>query len=497
MEGLALSSVLKQALADNIDLRGNVIDVEISEATVLSALGAYDVFLTAGLTGTMSKSPQRGSQFTFTTGSRALGGSVGFQRQLETGGSISLTIDASRSLTDQPISFFDPTAGSTTIASYRVAPTLQLTHPLLKGAGLEVNRAAINRAKIATSQAEAQKLATAQNIVRDLVSAYWDVLFAMRDLDNKRQSVELAGQQLERTQAQVAAGRLAPVDAKAVEQALAARESEVLIAENSLLDRSLTLRTLMGQDFMDRKALGVDPKTDPVVRPRPADHEEEIDRALEANPQVRQLELAIASKRIDEIEAANQRLPQLDVSGTFTPQGRSVDTLPNADIGDPGEKGSWGDAFRNFFNEDISRDGLLADWTLRGELTLTWDVQNRGPKGNHQRVLAEMRRAELNLVQMRQTIATSVIRATNGLRTAAKRMEVSQISMELAEDNLAAEQARFDVGRSTNYDVLQRLDERDKAAAEALSAQVEYLKALVQLQALNGEILPAYGLDLP
>jgi outer membrane protein TolC len=496
-EDLQLSDVLRQALETNIELRSNLVDVEISESTILSALGAYDVILTAGLEGTMSETPQRGSQFTFSTGSRRLGGSFGFSRKLETGGTVSLTLSAARSITDQPVSIFDPSAGSTALSSYRVTPTLQLTHPLLKGAGIKVNRAAIDRARIATSQAEAQTLVTSQNMVRDIISAYWDVLFALRDLGNKRQSVELAEQQLERTRAQVAAGRLSPVDAKAVEQALAARESEVLIAENALLDRSLTLRTLMGQEFAEREVLGVTPMTDPVVRPRPIDPQEEIQRALEANPQVRQLQLALASKRIDELEAANQRLPQLDVQGAFTPQGRSVDALPDPSSGDPGAKGSWAEAFRNFAGEDVSRDGLFADWSLSGSISLTWDVQNRGPRGNHQRVLAEMRKAELNLRQIQQTIATSVIRAANGLRTAAKRIDVSQLSMELAEENLAAEQARFDVGRSTNYDVLERLDGRDLAAAEALSAQIEYLKAMVQLQALTSEILPAYGLDVP
>jgi outer membrane protein TolC len=73
-------------------------------------------------------------------------------------------------------------------------------------------------------------------------------------------------------------------------------------------------------------------------------------------------------------------------------------------------------------------------------------------------------------------------------------VEVAEVSLDLAIENLEAEQARFDVGRATNFDVLERLDAIDTAAAAALNAQIAYLKALAQLQALNGEILPAYGL---
>jgi outer membrane protein TolC len=302
--------------------------------------------------------------------------------------------------------------------------------------------------------------------------------------------------QLERTEALVRAGRLSPVEAKAVEQGLASRESDVLVAENSLLDVSLTLRTLMGQEFADRDTLGVFPMTDPVVKARPVDIKAEVSRALQTNPQIRQVELSMASLRIDEMVAANNRLPTLDFSGTFAPQGRSIDTNADASTGDPGKQGNWGEAFRNMFNEpsEMRSEGLLADWSIQGSLSLTWDIQNRGPKGQHEAVKLQLKRAAYQLKQARQQVASSVIRAANSLRTAAKVMDVSQISLDLAIENLEAEQARFDVGRATNFDVLLRLDEVDAAAAQALSAQIAYLKTLVQLQALNGELLPAYGL---
>ncbi len=494
---LELSEVLGLAIRDNIDLRSNAIDAGISEANVLAAQGAYDLLLTAGLSGSASKTPQRGSQFTIATGSRALGANVGFSRRLETGGNISLRLDLGRSQQDQAANFFNANAGSTTLSTYRVSPTLTLTHPLLRGAGLKVGRAEINKAKLAVTQAEAAQLITAQNLVRDLVSAYWDVLAAHRDLQNKRNSVGLAGKQLERTKALVAAGRMAPVDAKSVEQALAARESDVLTAENTLLDRSLTLRTQMGQKFDGTDTLGVLPATDPVVRPRTVNVTDEIGRALAQNPQVRQIELSIASGRIDELVAANARLPQLDFSGSFVPTGRSTDQTSDATTGSPGSEGNWGEAFKNFFNEEVRGNGLLADWTVSGALSLTWDIRNRTARGRHESVKLQIRKAETNLEKTKQTVAAAVIRSANGLRTAGKVMEVAEISVELARENLAAEQARFEVGRSTNYDVLLRLDELDKSQAQALNAQISYLKALAQLQALSGEILPAYGLDTP
>ena len=496
-EPVALSEALKLAFEANVDLANNAIDIAISETQVMAAIGAYDVFVLAGLNASQIRAPQRGSAFAFNTGSKAWGGNAGLRRKLETGGTLTFNVSASRSITTQPISIFNAAAGTYNLNGYNVTSTLQLTHPLLKGAGLRVNRADIDRAKIAVNQQEAVRMVVAQNVVRDVILAYWEVLYAQRDLQNKRRSAQIAGEQLKRTQAEIAAGRRSPLDGRSLEQTLALREADILLAENVLLERSLNLRNLLGQDIADREVLGIEAASDPqLLQPRPVDIKDEIRRAIEANPQVRQLQLALASKRIDELVAANQRLPQLDLSASFIPRGVSNDKAPTAQTGDPGTRGSWREAFGNYFNDDIADKGLLADYQLVGSLSLTWDVQNRTPKANHERTLLELKKAENSLKVNQRQISTSVVRAANQMRSAGKRMEVTQFSVDLAKENLEAERARYSVGRSTSYEVLFRMDELALAESNALRAQIDYLLALTELQTLTGELLPAYGIEL-
>ena len=334
----------------------------------------------------------------------------------------------------------------------------------------------------------------AQTLARDLISAYWDLLGAHRDLENKRRSADQAQAQLDRTSALVRAGRRSKADIKTVEQALASRDADVLRAEAAVLEASVALRKLMGQKLADQRVLEMLPTTDPAVRPRTINVKEEIGRALEVNPRIKQLELSLASYRIDELVAANARLPQLDVEGQFRPQGRSADRLADPTTGEPGARATWGQAFGNMFNDDVNADGLLADWSISGSVSLRWDVQNRGAKGAHQRAKVEIRKAQRLLDKARQDITGDVITAANRVRTSGKMINVTQLSLELAQDNLAAEKARFELGRATNYDVLLKLGEVDDAAAAALRSRIDYLKALADLQALTGEILPAYGL---
>lgn len=495
VESVSLTDVLQAAARDNLDIALRVVETKVSEANILQALGAFDVRLTAGVSGNLSRTVPRGSAFVFSTGSRQIAGYGGLQRKLETGGLVTFRFDMRRTLTDQPISFFNPALGSATLAQYVLQPTISITHPLLKGLGVRVNRAAIDRARLTTSQAQATEQQFTNQVLRDIVNAYWDLVFSHRDLANKQRALLLAKAQLERTQTQVDAGRLSRIELTAVEQSLATRENEVILAESTLLERSLTLRTLLGQDFADREVLGLVPVTEPMdFVPRVVDVREEVKTALAANPQVRQLELALASREIDELEAANARLPQLDLNASFSPQGRSVDAAGNAQNGTPPRQGSWGDAFRNFISDDIRSKGLFAEYTVQAGLDLTWDIQNRVAKAGYQRVQVQIRQAELNLQKTRQTVATEVVRAANTSRTAAKRIEINDLAVELAEKNLEAEEARFDVGRSTNYDVLLRINDLQTAETAALQARVDYLKAMTNLEAATGRITQTAGM---
>ncbi|NVB36561.1 efflux RND transporter permease subunit [Pseudenhygromyxa sp. WMMC2535] len=496
-ESLQLSEVIAAALTENYEYRAQLIEVEISEADILTALGAFDVTLTAGFGVEVQKSVPRGSAFVFSTGSREFSGYLGVSRRLESGGTIALRFDMSRTTTDQPISFLDLSLGSAPLDQYLIRPTLSFSHPLLRGVGVKVNRAPIEQAKIARSIAEAEQLSTAQVLVDDLVSAYWDTLYAERDLANKRRAVELSRRQLADTSAKVETGQLPAIEAQAVEQGLAQREAEVIVAENRLLDAGLRLRTSMGQRYEPGRPLGVIPTTAPdEFAVEPVDVDATIETAMANDPRVRQLQLAVASRRIDETVAARDRLPQLDFTASFSPQGRSVDTFADAQEGTAAIDGSWGEAFGNFISDDVSEDGLFAEYTVSGALDFSWAIQNRTARGRHQRAAAQLRLAEQDLEQLRMNTASAVVSATNELRSASKRLELGHLSLALAEQNLELERARFELGQATNYDVLLRIDDVADADTAILQAQLDYLRARLELQRLTGEILPAYGLDL-
>ncbi|MEM6996091.1 MAG: TolC family protein, partial [Myxococcota bacterium] len=265
---VSLSEVLQHAVEHNPDVAMADVDVEISEARILGALGAFDVQLVGTLEGQFSEFPQRGSQLSVALSSRRVGGGFSLRRRVETGGSVSLGVDTGRSRTEQPVDLFDPTQGQATLKSYAVVPTLRLQHSVLRGAGLKINRAPIEQARIAKTAAEAQRQSVAQTVARDIILAYWDLLYAHRDLANKRGSVALVQKQYDATLALVRAGRRSKMDSKVAQQGLVAREADVLASEQALLQASVRLRSLMGDEVADADRLGLLPTTDPVVEAR-------------------------------------------------------------------------------------------------------------------------------------------------------------------------------------------------------------------------------------
>ena len=107
-----------------------------------------------------------------------------------------------------------------------------------------------------------------------------------------------------------------------------------------------------------------------------------------------------------------------------------------------------------------------------------------------------MRRLRVDLEEARRQVAVSVVDAVNSVRTARKRIEVSETSIRLAEQNIEVEQARFQAGRATNFDVLQRQNELEQSRLSYARAVVDYLQALTLLDSLTGDLLRRSGVEV-
>jgi len=96
-----------------------------------------------------------------------------------------------------------------------------------------------------------------------------------------------------------------------------------------------------------------------------------------------------------------------------------------------------------------------------------------------------MSQVEAQVKQIELQVANDVTNAVIQVQNAAESVQAGQAARELAQRRLEAEQSKFEVGMSTNYNVIQ--SQRDLATAQnnELQAVLNYRKSLVELERLQ------------
>jgi outer membrane protein TolC len=463
-EPLGLRDAIAHALRDNRDLAREAINVSVADANIVAAQGGFDFVL--GADGRYSRSVfgqtvfVPGPNFIIATAD-GLDYGAEVARRIETGGRLRLRFDSS--LSDSTGGFAGQSFG---FRSYGSELRLALEQPLLRGFGSTVAEGDIRRAEASRSAAAWRRAARTADVLRDLVRAYWELSFTARDLETRRGTLELGRKQLDLTRAEITAGRLAPVDALAVERTIAQREEEVVIAENALLARSIEIRRLIGTP-MDASTQPFGPADAPTVVPSEPDVSAQIRAALAENPSLRAARADGHVRQIDVDISRNLERPMLDLA---------------ADLG-------RADVAQDRYAEALG----FEEWVGSVGLTFSYPVGNRSADARSNAAIKEKERADITVKDLEEAISGTVIRLAADVRAAAKRIEVTKVGTRLAEQNLVAEQARFSVGKVRNQDVLERQEELRAAQAREVRAAVDYLSALAALEAATGKILDRYG----
>jgi outer membrane protein TolC len=469
---LSLSHAIERAVAGNPDLRRERVFVAKAAARQIEVAGRFDFRLGAQLgiehDVTPALSPSVVASHLDLSAGKTTTTRFGFalSRQLETGGSLGLLASASQGKAAPA----DATVLGGTIYQSNLA--LVFTHPLLRGFGTEVAMANVRRARIEQDIALLGRQMRACNVVRDVAIAYWELAYATQDLAIRRSAAELAEEQLRITKAMIGVGRLADADAASVERAIAQRQGELAAGEQYLFLRSLDLEILFGVP-VDANLPLLAASDAPVAGPATIDDGAEIARALAANPQLRALRRGLDLSQADLAVAKNTLRPRLDLGAKIGPVGRSED-----------------------LSDSLRNTGGFGDLAWSAALTFELPVQNREARGRMKAAEEDLRLAHINADDLAARIRDVVLRATQGIRTASKRVALSRREVEFAEKNLDAERARFQAGRATNNDVMLRLQELKDAKTHLLRATVDQSESEIALAAVTADVLDRYGVVL-
>jgi len=456
----ALPALLQVAVRQAPALQNARYDIAIADAQISETWIRHDWTIQAQANGAKTLSAFDG----LAVSSDQYGGTLDFTRLLPTGGTIDLHGGISYSNDT-----FGP-LGSQTL--WQDLVTGGITQPLLKGRGEWLYDANEKKAKLSRDSAVLARRLAAITTVENVVSSYWDLVLAERQVAITEQSLALARERLRVTQIGADAGKTAHSEIPAVEQIIATREEDVLTGELAVLQASIALRRATGLPI-GRGELGLRVDSTLDIKEGTWDLGGLVERAFAASPELAQLADQKASTTVDIDVTENALLPQLDAALT---------------IGPTGAEGSF-DATA----KDLAE---LKSVSIVGSLTFSRSIGQHDVKGRARELRTQREKIAVNAFDLRARLAQTMTTAVAQLELAQRRVVLSQRAIELAKENIRIETDRFNLGTRTNFDVLNRLEDLRQAELREAQAMVDWHKAEVVVQSLTGDLLPAFGITV-
>jgi outer membrane protein len=463
----SLPDLLKHAIKNAPSLASAKLDIAIAEARIEQTLSRDDW----QLRGTLQATRSTGGFF----GGQALDQNLSVQgtadvfRVLPSGGTLNFRAATNYNST----SFQDPIADDLLGAeNWQHQLTASYTQPLFRNRGRLVYDAQERRATLSREVSVLARRVVAIQTVQAVVSAYWDLILSERQVGITRASLDLARERLRITQIGADGGKIPRSEIPAVQQIIATREEDLLNAELGVLDRSIALRRLVNLPI-GRGELGLRIGGEPSLGADTPELGGVTERAFAAAPELAQLAKQDASARLD-IEVTEQGLmPRLDATLFLGPIGQDE---------------RFGKALKNVVTLDT--------FTIGGQLTFEHSLGQENIRGLARESRIVRQRLEVTATDIKAQIAQSMARAVSQLELARRRVALSQRAIDLANENIKIESDRFNLGKATNFDVLNRQEELRQSELRKAQAMIDWHKAEAIVQALTGDILPGYGISV-
>lgn len=352
----------------------------------------------------------------------------------------------------------------------RSSTSLSLTQPLLQGGGIRANMAPIVIARIDTERSFFQFKDGMQELVRGVVEAYWNVVFARTDLWARQQQVEQGRAAFELAEAQARAGI---GDASRLAQARVAYanfRATLVGAEANLLQREAALRNILGLPPTEPARLV--PVTPPIRENIQPNWRGLIELAEERRPDLIELKLILEADEQLLLLANNEARPRLDAVMLYrwnglegvTPSGTRVSSAP----------------------------GHFNDWTLGVNFSVPLGLrQGRAALRQQELVLA---RDRANLDQGLHNAIHILAQNLRNLEQFHAQYRAFEETREAARLNLERQWADFAAGRANFLIFLQAVTDWGNAISAEADALTRYNVELANLERQSGTILETHGI---
>jgi outer membrane protein TolC len=477
---MGIDDAVATALEQNLDLQVQRINPQLRDLDTAVFKANYAPNLTANIDFVDQTQPPSsllsGNTSQLTTGRNAY--NFGLTQQTSWwGGSYVVQFNNGRTTTNNVFTSFDPQLTNNLSLTY--------TQPLLRNFKIDGTRQQLLVSQKNREISDTQLQQSIAQTTRTVRNAFYDLLYAIGNLNVQRQSLELSQQSLKDNRARVEIGTMAPLDIVQAEAEVATREEAVIVAEAAIERQQDLIRALIyGPKAPEMWNSRIEPTETYTFTPTAVDMDAAVKNALSQRTDIQVARKNLESNDISIKYFNNQSLPDVNASLNYGAQaiggvgllrGPSSGLIPGEVIGTV-EKSYWSTLGTTF-------SGDFPGWTL--SFDMSYPLGRSTNEANLARAKLQHTQQERQLSNLELTVATQVRDAARSVQTNAKRVDATRSSRILAERRLEAEEKKYQAGMTQNFFVLQAQRDLVLARNNELQALVEYAKSVVNYSAIQ------------
>ena len=384
------------------------------------------------------------------------------------GGRLTANFNNNRQSTNASLTILNP--------SYNSGLQFNYTQPLLAGFKIDNARNQLRTLSVQRQIADIQLLTTIENTKASVRTAYWNLRQAIEQIEIQRRSLELAQRLFQDNRTKVEIGTLAPIETLTSETQVANAEQALLNAQIGWQTAELNLKRLLAEGPADPLYQStINPVERPELSVQSVDIASAIQTALDQRTDLTQARRNLEISRLNLEITGNSTKPQLDMSAGYSASGQGGARL-NRDTNER-VPGGYSDAFGQLVGFD------LPTWNV--QFNFTYPLFMRAARANHARAQLQIQQSEAQLQAQELTVTSAVTTAGLAVENTYKQFQAAQKAREVAEQNAEAEQTRFDVGMSTNYNVVQAQNNLTQQRLTELRAIISYLNAVAEFDRIQ------------
>ncbi|MFN0135498.1 MAG: TolC family protein [Phycisphaerae bacterium] len=459
---LTLAEAIQRTLANNYSIRAQAYEPAISQTQLIEAEALFDAVFFLDLTRSEFDRPERGPTPQGTGQSDSTSYSGGFRKLLPSGMTAQTRLLQTRNWQRFPQKQTDIFN-----SSYDTIFEASLSQPLLRGFGLDYNRAGIEIARANLKISEEQFLQEVRDRLFDVEQAYWNLARSRRQVMIQCESVS----QNYITHENMVQRLI--LDASQVEVNNAKsrwRQSEVnlQIAIKLVRDAEDVLKNLLNDpQILLSEDIEVIPIDTPLAATVIIDQFAEVRTSLDERNEIKAAKATLEQSRVQTLRAKNETLPRLDVQFTYQAEG----FRPNAD-------GSFDQmSTSNYQNYAVS-------------VQFEVPIGQRGPRAAWQRARHQESQAVVRLQQVADLVVQEVNNAVRDMNVGWENIPTQLDAVLAADRNLRALQERSDrVDPSYLETELSAVEQLNNTRSNLLRLVTDYNVAIVSLERAKGTLL--------